>query len=267
MPAVKAATRLVYDDGSVYTGEVNDSQIPHGRGKMEWNSGELNGMMYEGEYKDGLMHGFGILHYAKDNHWTFDRFEGNFVDDQFHGRGTYFYVEDNPGNMLSWENDFVQGSMIDCTAKIIWRHTGSTYIGQVKKNASNDLMEIGGMGLWIQKDGTKVKGAFGFNKETFKVELIQGTTPSDQEKWNRFTGASNQNVNPAPTPSQPKSSSGSNFWGSVGSFVGSLVGGLLGSSGGSQSSATTWQCIRGHSMTSYHNPGKCSWCGNAMWPK
>jgi hypothetical protein len=86
-------------------------------------------------------------------------------------------------------------------------------------------------------------------------------------------------ANPPPLPTKaktaapvtPKRSGLSNI---IGIIVG-IIGGIMVlmkisdwlSGGSSSSGGNTYQCIKGHTMTSAFIPGKCIWCGSTMWPK
>ena len=252
-----------HTNGDRYEGyEVQGKR--HGQGKYTWGSGPDKGAVYEGGWQDSLMHGYGIVYYPKENVDFYKRFEGNFQNGMRHGRGTWFYTDGNPMNFVSVEGDSIEGKMIDCNAKIIWKNPGRRYIGQVKKPDPNSGPLIDGAGTYISEDGTRVNGVFKYNPDTYRIDLIHATTPGDKERWYKMWGIGNAQTSPAPNPTQPNKSGGSAFWGALGAFA----GGFLGSSGSSSSSSgRTYQCIQGHTMTSHFIPQRCSWCGNAMFPK
>lgn len=65
-----------------YTGEISiRTERPHGKGRMVW---EFEGDTYDGEFRDGLRHGYGQFTYANG-----DSFEGFFERDKKCGFGSY----------------------------------------------------------------------------------------------------------------------------------------------------------------------------------
>ena len=71
---------MTWKDGDRYDGEWRDGKM-HGRGTMTYK----NGGGYEGEWKDGKKHGRGTVYFASGNRW-----EGKFRDGKAHGRGVYY---------------------------------------------------------------------------------------------------------------------------------------------------------------------------------
>ena len=73
-PMVDGSKRIVYvfkDDGSQYEGEVDSQNNFNGRGVMVW----ATGTKYDGDWKDGNMHGQGLL-----VGWEGEYFDGEFID-------------------------------------------------------------------------------------------------------------------------------------------------------------------------------------------
>ena len=68
--------------GNHYIGEINEIGQNHGKGKQEWDK---VGTCYEGQWKNGLMHGFG-----KKSFSTGSYYEGEFVEDVYCGYGKYY---------------------------------------------------------------------------------------------------------------------------------------------------------------------------------
>merc|ERR1712038_2179112 len=66
-----------------YDGDVDDDQLPHGKGKKVYASGAI----YEGEWEHGLRHGTGTLYTSNGN-----RYEGDWKKDEMHGKGILTYV-------------------------------------------------------------------------------------------------------------------------------------------------------------------------------
>ena len=88
-----------------YTGEVNDEDLPHGRGTLvlkhggkcegEFVDGELNGQgtyyyatgnKYVGSFANGKRHGYGSLTWARG-----ETYEGDFEDDLRTGLKNFFF--------------------------------------------------------------------------------------------------------------------------------------------------------------------------------
>ena len=76
--------RLIFDDGSVYTGPFNDKELPHGSGINTFSSGNR----YQGEFVNGRQHGFGTL-FMPDG----QRYEGNWDSGKQHGKGKQFNIK------------------------------------------------------------------------------------------------------------------------------------------------------------------------------
>ena len=78
-------------DGQIYSGEVNEFGMPHGKGTVTYNSDSSryqDGTIYEGEWKDGKMHGQGVFRYASGN-----VYEGEWKDNKRHGQVVYRYAD------------------------------------------------------------------------------------------------------------------------------------------------------------------------------
>ena len=69
-------------DSDIFTGSLSFGlTLPEGLGKMVYN---IDGQVYNGEWKEGRWNGKGTLHSANG-----DVYEGEFLNDQRHGTGTY----------------------------------------------------------------------------------------------------------------------------------------------------------------------------------
>ena len=77
-------------DGEQYDGEFKDGLL-HGQGTMTFATGD----QYVGEFKDGLRHGQGTNTWANG-----DQYVGEFKDDKKHGQGT---ATDTNGNQYVGE--------------------------------------------------------------------------------------------------------------------------------------------------------------------
>jgi len=91
--------KLVLDDGSTYEGEFVDKS-PCGYGTMIWLNNNNKHYKYEGEWKNGFMHGKGCLKFKIG--YTY---EGNFVNGFLEGYGILYF------NGKSYEGDFIKNVM------------------------------------------------------------------------------------------------------------------------------------------------------------
>lgn len=101
-----------------------------------------NGDRYEGEFKDGLMNGWGVYEYRNG-----DRFEGEFRSDMKHGKGTYSY-KNSDKYIGDFRNDMKEGR------GSFMFHNGDRYVGDFK----NDM--ISGKGTMLYQNGNKFAGDF-----------------------------------------------------------------------------------------------------------
>ena len=84
-PAEKTRVATINYEGGFYEGEVNEASVPHGRGVIRWNDNECS---YDGEWKNGVPHGFGKKLWDDG-----DRCEGILVDGVFCGEGKFFFAD------------------------------------------------------------------------------------------------------------------------------------------------------------------------------
>jgi hypothetical protein len=83
--------KIVYENGTIYEGEVNAMRQPHGYGKFIYpitDSCEVRNPVYIGRFKNGLEHGEGIYDYGSE---LPDYYEGEFKNGKFHGKGIRVY--------------------------------------------------------------------------------------------------------------------------------------------------------------------------------
>jgi len=170
MSAPKENTRetvretIRHDNGDVYDGEINSHGKYHGRGKYSWRN---SGNIYEGEFKDGNMHGKGIMKYDKYNN-GYDVYEGNWIDNKKNGQGIMTYDagykydgewkndKKNGEGIMTWNDGklrykgsfardyFVKGTFID--------HDDNVYTGTFFNN------DYTGKGTMEYKNGDKYEG-------------------------------------------------------------------------------------------------------------
>ena len=82
---------IAYDTGDYY-GEVRRGDAD-GLGVFTFHTGTR----YEGEFRNGRYHGYGVVHFLDQDAWHGDRFEGQFVDDTAQGHGIYHYLSTGQG--------------------------------------------------------------------------------------------------------------------------------------------------------------------------
>lgn len=89
--------RMEYPDGDVYMGDWAEDE-PNGKGKFTFKTSELK--EYNGDFKDGYMHGKGIMLMRNG-----DQYNGDFVDGDMNGKGIMI---DSNGRTLHdgyWKDD------------------------------------------------------------------------------------------------------------------------------------------------------------------
>ena len=72
-----------YKSGNRYEGEVDEKNLPHGKGVFIYT----NGGNYEGEFSHGVRDGYGVFSWS-----TGDRYEGGWKNDKRHGEGVMTYA-------------------------------------------------------------------------------------------------------------------------------------------------------------------------------
>lgn len=94
-----SGSKKLFDDGSVYTGELRDGKR-HGHGVMMW----LDGDVYDGQWLNDRRQGRGRYTYANG-----DAHDGDWAADVMNGRGPH--VDDGSARGESHEGEFVANSM------------------------------------------------------------------------------------------------------------------------------------------------------------
>lgn len=129
---------VLFDDGSLYTGQISDSLF-NGNGKMIYSDNTI----YNGEWKNGMWEGKGELHFPDG-----DFYQGEFHENEFNGQGVYNYR-----NGARYEGEWKNGRFDG--AGTMRYADGSTYTGEWK----NDLKEGAGV-LYDASDSSLFKGYF-----------------------------------------------------------------------------------------------------------
>lgn len=140
-------------DGSVFNGSLVNGKL-HGHGTLVWGNGDK----YEGDFRDGLMHGDGVFQGYRE------RYEGEFENGMYHGEGKLF---DN--DRLVYEGEFERGRFHG-EGKLYWKNE-DTYEGEFSQG------RIEGEGVWV-RGADRFEGSFkndrvhGFAKQYFDDELV-----------------------------------------------------------------------------------------------
>ena len=143
---------------SIYEGEVNIKNIPHGFGRLtttksvflgEWRNSQFtgwgresrrSGKILEGKYIDGFVEGKGILKNEKGSSYI-----GDFVHSKRHGKG----ILEN--RKIHYEGEF-KNDKLSGKGKIIFKEEGHVYEGDFENN------EINGLGTFKWKNGDSYTG-------------------------------------------------------------------------------------------------------------
>lgn len=82
-----------FGNGDVYIGDFANDKF-HGKGELVTKSGK-----YEGEFRDGLRHGFGVMAFKQSC-----RYEGQWVKGRMEGKGLYIWADSR-----RYEGQWVKG--------------------------------------------------------------------------------------------------------------------------------------------------------------
>lgn len=143
----KKARAVMFKDGSIYQGEFKNG-IVHGKGVLKFK----NGSIYEGEFEDGFMHGKGKKTYPDGFYY-----EGDFHKDFMHGSGklsapkNYVNYRKTRRNFLEYEGDFAADTRSG-RGRIKYSD-GSNYSGEVLHGYMH------GRGV-LENEGMKYQGNF-----------------------------------------------------------------------------------------------------------
>eukprot|EP01129_Flabellula_baltica_P012676 TRINITY_DN5755_c0_g1_i1.p1 TRINITY_DN5755_c0_g1~~TRINITY_DN5755_c0_g1_i1.p1 ORF type:complete len:250 (-),score=44.40 TRINITY_DN5755_c0_g1_i1:86-835(-) len=102
----------------IYTGQVNEDKIPHGKGRLTMR----NGNIFEGEFKNGFK-----SKGKMSNPETGEYYNGEFLNDVFHGRGTFRM------DIMFYEGEFFNGEMAGTGVGKL-RHNNGVYSGIWRRN-------------------------------------------------------------------------------------------------------------------------------------
>lgn len=136
---------IKYLEGSVYEGDFKDG-IMSGKGKCTFKNGDY----YVGDFDNFALNGKGVFYYVNSENRG-DQYEGDFKDGLKHGHGTYIYSNGDKyiGNFKNGKKDG-----LGCFTFA----SGQIYEGAFK----NDVKE--GYGTYYWKNGDKYVGSFSNDK-------------------------------------------------------------------------------------------------------
>lgn len=193
----RATCQDKFGDEGTYTGNILVTEgLPHGEGKMEYESGRVydgewmsgqwhgkgnllnpNGDSYDGEFFFDARHGQGV--YRWDNG---DVYVGSFSSDKRHGMGKFSFHNGNVYNgefcdgMFEgfgryefadgyYEGDWKEGRY-DGTGELMYAATGGKYTGEFRNSVAH------GFGMEVMPDGRKRRGVWvdGTPSEYFERE-------------------------------------------------------------------------------------------------
>jgi len=140
---------MEYEDGSIYTGEVNNG-IPNGFGVFYFASGDR----YAGVIDNNEFTGDGVLYWT-----TGDKYVGGLRNGDLFGFGTRYF---NNGTISTgmWNNN-----KLDICGVVLFPDD-NVYIGELK----NDIIE--GTGIYSYSTGEKIVGEFKDNEYVGPINVL-----------------------------------------------------------------------------------------------
>jgi len=123
--------KISWPDGSIYEGSVQNG-VRNGKGKF-FSVGS-NKFVYDGEWSNGVFHGYGVCYFGEFG--CEYRYEGYFVQGQREGKGTMYYAS---GNI--YEGDWHEGKRHG-KGKFTWKENGSYYVGEFVNGEMSGKGEI-----------------------------------------------------------------------------------------------------------------------------
>ena len=100
-----------------------------------------DGFLYEGNWRDGKKHGYGVLSKISRNGTAFANYIGEWTDGAIHGFGYHWYE-----NGDYYEGDFHRSRRQGCGH--MWHCNGDYYVGTWKNNLYD------GMGIYVKGSQT-----------------------------------------------------------------------------------------------------------------
>ena len=91
---------FIDDDDCIYVGEIRDFKA-HGEGSRRCP----NGFSYVGQWKEGFLHGKGVIHHNDQ------QYAGTFKRGLCEGRGQKLYFNEDYGSKCYYTGDFSNGEM------------------------------------------------------------------------------------------------------------------------------------------------------------
>ena len=250
---------IAYEGGDYY-GEVRKGEA-EGLGVFTFHTGTR----YEGEFHNGLYHGYGIVYFLDNDEWHGDRFEGQFSGDTAQGYGIYHYLSAGAGqgdryagevNDWSlgrygvyryqsdddWYGTVAAGEFLDGLndGYAVYAYDGSNELAgdRYEGAIANDLAE--GYGLYIARDGSRIYGLWHEDvvDENQSVFVASGDAPPAAGDYSFETvGSGTQG-----SSSSSGAGSGTVNYGGIGSGGSAGYGGAGdGGGGGSQAMVRTAQ--------------------------
>ena len=128
--------QLTWKSGKKYNGQVQNENIPHGKGIMTWPDGKR----YTGDFKEGKRDGKGTTTFPNGN-----KYVGDYKKDERNGKGTFTW-----SNGSNYVGDFVDGWR---TGKGTQTYiNGDIYVGEQKNS------KFHGFGKYTYADGSVSEG-------------------------------------------------------------------------------------------------------------
>jgi len=202
---------IAYDAGDYY-GEVRRGEA-EGLGVFTFHTGTR----YEGEFSNGLYHGYGVVYFLDHDQWHGDRFDGQFVDDTAQGYGIYHYLSSGQGqgdryageiedwNLQrygvyhylgndDWQGTVAAGEFVSGLNEgyAVYDYAGANDLAgdRYEGAVSNDLAE--GYGVYQASDGSRIYGLWheDLPDEYQSVYVAAGATAPDAGSGG-YAGAAN----------------------------------------------------------------------------
>ncbi len=123
------ACRGVLDDKEFsYAGDFMRGKF-EGRGILEFTAEKFHGDYYQGEFKNGIKHGFGVYFFANG-----EKYAGQYQFGKRHGKGTYSFPDGRPALSGQWVNNQFIGKPTGTDTKSTSANAISSDMEVEKKN-------------------------------------------------------------------------------------------------------------------------------------